>query len=474
MNELHELSAVQLGEAIGSGQCSSLEATAACLLQIDENNDKVNAFVTLVADQARNNSQTADAEIASNGQRGPLHGVPIAHKDLYYTEGIRTTAGAAVRGNFVPDFDATVVSRLGDAGMIMMGKLNTHEFAYGPTNDTSLFGPCRNPWDLERVSGGSSGGSGAAVGMRMIPVATGSDTGGSIRIPAACCGVSGLKPTYGRVSRHGIFPLCWTMDHPGPLARSVDDLAVLLQAMAGYDPNDAASSARPVADYRTTLNAGVSGLRIGVPTRHFFDQSDAEVDAIVRESLAEFERMGAHLIEVDVAHIEHASAAAMAIYLAEATAYHDDQIDADPSLYSDQVRTFLELGNHILAKDYLHAQRYRTLLGNTLAGLFGGIDLLATPTLPIVAPQIGQADVDIRGKDDSVFAALLRNTEPFDLAGLPALVIPCGLTRGNLPASLQLVGGAFEEARVLSAGHAYQRETDWHLRLPPTQAAPST
>lgn len=411
-----------------------------------------------------------DAEIATDGQRGPLHGVPIAHKDLYYTKGVRTTAGSAVRGDFVPEFDATAVARLRGAGMVLLGKLNTHEFAYGPTNDTSLFGPCRNRWDFARVSGGSSGGSGAAIGMRMIPAATGSDTGGSIRMPAACCGISGLKPTYGRVPRHGIFPLCWTMDHAGPMARRVEDIAGLLQAMAGFDANDAASSTLPVPDYPSSLDYAVSGLRIGVPNRHFFAQSDAEVDILVREALAEFERMGAHLIDVDIAHIEHASAAAMAIYLSEATAYHEDQIEADPSLYSEQVRTFLELGNHVLAKDYLHAQRYRTLIGNQLAALFGDIDLLATPTLPIVAPQIGQADVEIHGQDDSVFAALLRNTEPFDLAGVPALVIPCGLSAG-MPVSLQLVGAAFDEARVLAAGHAFQRETDWHTRLPPTVTA---
>lgn len=467
MSELHELGAVQLGHAISSGKCSSLEAVEACLTRISSDNDKVNAFVTIVADQALVAAHAADATLSADGRRGPLHGVPIAHKDLYYTEGVRTTAGSAVRATFVPEFDATVVARLHEAGMVMLGKLNTHEFAYGPTNDTSLFGPCRNPWNFDHVSGGSSGGSGAALGMRMIPAATGSDTGGSIRMPAACCGVSGLKPTYGRVSRHGIFPLCWTMDHPGPLARSVEDLAVLLQTIAGYDANDAASSRLPVPDYQSTLEAGVSGLRIGVPNRHFFTQSDAEVDVLVRAALGEFERMGAHLIDVDIAHIEHAAAAAMAIYLSEATAYHDDQIDADPSLYSEQVRTFLELGNHILAKDYLHAQRYRTLLGRTLAELFRDIDLLATPTLPIAAPQIGQADVQIRGQDDSVFAALLRNTEPFDLAGVPALVIPCGLSGDGLPVSLQLISAAFDEARVLTAGHAFQRETDWHLQLPP-------
>lgn len=468
MNDLENLSAIQLGAAIGAGTCSSTEAIEACLTRIDRDNGKVNAFVTVVADKALEGARAADSEIASTGQRGPLHGVPIAHKDLYYTKGVRTTAGSKVRADFVPDYDSTVVARLHAAGMVMLGKLNTHEFAYGPTNDTSLFGACHNPWDLERVSGGSSGGSGAAVGIRMIPAATGSDTGGSIRMPAACCGVSGLKPTYGRVSRHGIFPLCWTMDHPGPLARSVEDCAVILQAIAGHDDNDTASATLPVPDYRAGLGAGVSGLRIGVPNRYFYDQSDAEVDTLVRAALSEYERMGARLVDIDIAHIEHAAGAAMAIYLAEATAYHEDQISNDPTLYSEQVRTFLELGNQVLAKDYLHAQRYRTLLGHTIADLFDDIDILATPTLPIVAPLIGQAEVEIRGDEDSVFGALLRNTEPFDLTGLPALVLPCGFSSDGLPVSLQLVSAAFDESRILAAGHAFQRETDWHTRQPTT------
>jgi len=466
MNELHEMTAAQLGRAIAARECSPTEAVTACLARIDGHNEKINAFVTVVADQALDAAHDAEREIASGKSRGPLHGVPLAHKDLYYTKGIRTTAGSAVRADFVPDFDATVVARMREAGMIMLGKLNTHEFAYGPTNDTSLFGACRNPWNFEHISGGSSGGAGAALGMRLIPAATGSDTGGSIRMPAACCGVSGLKPTYGRVSRHGIFPLCWTMDHAGPLARSVEDIAVLLQTIAGHDPHDAASTTRAVPDYQAALDTGVAGLRIGVPTRYFFDQSDAEVDTLVRHALSVLEKLGANLVEVDVAHIEHAAAAAMAIYLAEATAYHDDQLDSDPALYSEQVRTFLELGNQVLAKDYLHAQRYRTLLGNALADLFTEVDLLATPGIPIIPPRIGQADVEIRGEADSVFAAMLRNTEPFDLAGVPALVVPCGFSAEGLPVSLQLVGSAFDEARVLAAGHAFQRETDWHLRQP--------
>ena len=409
----------------------------------------------------------AEKEIRSGNLRGPLHGIPIGHKDLYRTKGLRTTAGSAVHADFIPDVDATVVVKLRDVGMVTLGKLNTHEFAYGPTNENSLFGPCRNPWDVSRISGGSSGGSGAALALRLIPAATGSDTGGSVRIPAACCGVTGLKPTYGRVSRQGIFPLCWTMDHAGPLARNVEDIALLLAAMAGPDPDDIASADRAIPDYRAALSEDVSDLRIGVPNKFFYDHCEADVEATVRNALADYEAMGAVLIEVDIPHIEHAPAAALAIYLAEAVAYHDDQVDQDPTLYSEQVRTFIELGNQVLAKDYLHAQRYRTMLGRTLVDLFDEVDLLATPTVPIVAPPVGVSHVDIDGEEEAVFGLLLRNTEPFDLTGLPALAIPCGFSDSGLPISLQLAGPAFAEARVLSAGHAYQQATDWHLRSPP-------
>ena len=463
MSDLIRLSATELGAGIAAGDFSATEVTSAFLDRIGMVNERINAVVTLTAETALESAEAMQAELRAGRSRGPLHGVPIGYKDLYYTKGVRTTAGSAVNADFAPDFDATAVARLADAGMVMLGKLNTHEFAYGPTNDSSYF----DPWNVDCFSGGSSGGSGAAVGGRLLPAATGSDTGGSIRMPAACCGVTGLKPTYGRISRHGIFPLCWTMDHAGPLARSAEDCALLLGAMAGQDPNDAASSSRPVPDYRAALTGGIAGLRIGVPNRHFFDRAQADVDTCVRAALAELEVGGAVLVDVDIPHIEHAAAAAMAIYLAEAVAYHDDQIDRDPGLYTEQVRTFIELGNQVLAKDYLHAQRYRSLLGQSMAAVYSDVDILAMPAVPITAAPIGVAEVDVRGVPDGVFGAMLRNTEPFDLTGLPALVVPCGFAGDQMPVSLQLVGPAFEEAAVLNAGYSFQRATDWHLRRPP-------
>jgi len=466
MSELTSLGAAAIGAGIQAGEFSPTEVTQAFLDRIARINERLNAFVTLTADAALDAAKRREAELTSGQSRGLLHGVPIGHKDLYYTKGVRTTAGSAVHADFVPDFDATVVQRLDEAGTIMLGKLNTHEFAYGPTNDASYFGPCRNPWDPDYFSGGSSGGSGSAVAARLLPAATGSDTGGSIRMPAACCGVTGLKPTYGRVSRHGIFPLCWTMDHAGPLARSVEDCALLLESMAGADPADAACSTRVVEPYHANLDRDLAGVRIGIPRRFFFDRAQADVDAAVTNALAELESLGAVLVDVDIPYIEHAASAAMAIYLAEAVAYHDDQLDDDPSLYTEQVRSFIELGNQVLAKDYLHAQRYRTLLGQSLSEVMRDIDVLATPGTPITAAPIGVAEVDVRGEADGVFGALLRNTEPFDLTGVPALVMPCGFAANGMPVSLQLVTRAFDELTALQVGHRFQQATDWHLREP--------
>lgn len=286
-------------------------------------------------------------------------------------------------------------------------------------------------------------------------------------MPAACCGIVGLKPTYGRASRHGIFPLCWTMDHPGPMTRSVRDTALMLQPIAAHDPNDPTTTTRPAPDYAAALTGDITGLRIGVPNGYFYDRADPEVETVVRTALASLAQLGADVREIAIPHIEHAAAAALTIYLAEATAYHDDDQADRGHLYTDQVRGFIELGNYVLAKDYLHAQRYRRLLGQSMVAALDEVDVLATPGLPLTATRIGQETVVVRGIEQSVFGALLRNTEPFDLTGLPALVLPSGFAEDGLPVSLQIVGRAFDEAVVLRVGDAYQQATDWHLRRPP-------
>lgn len=466
MSGLTELDLVGLAGAIERKEASPLEIVEAFLARIEREDARLNAFVTVTAEAAREAAAAATAEIAAGRRRGPLHGLPIGHKDLYATKGVRTTGGSRVLAEHVPEADATVVARLAEAGMIGLGKLNTHEFAYGPTGEISFGGPTRNPWDPTRITGGSSGGSGAAVAGGLLPVATGSDTGGSIRMPAACCGLTGLKPTYGRVSRAGILPLCWSADHAGPLARSAKDAALILQAIAGADPRDAASSERPVPDYLAALEGDLSGLVIGLPRRPFFERAQEQVVAVVEPALALLAELGAELREVDIPMVEHSGPAMMAIYLAEATAYHDDTLDERAHLYSEQVRVFLEMGDQILAKDYLHAQRFRSLLGRGVADLMEEVDLLATPGIAMTATPIGQTEIEIRGRAEPVFSAILRNTEPFDFTGQPALVVPCGFAADGLPVSLQLVGRPFDEATVLKAGHCYQQATDWHRRRP--------
>ncbi len=466
MTDLSQLSIAELSDRIRNGDISPVEVTQACLDRIASTNDKVNAVVTLQRDVALAEARACEADIAKGDYRGPLHGIPIAHKDLYWTKGLRSTAGSRLKENFVPEEDATVVARYRAAGTVLLGKLNTQEFAYGPTNEHSIFGPARNPWNLACYAGGSSGGSGAAVALGMCAGATGSDTGGSIRIPSACCGITGIKPTYGRVSRKGIFPLCWTMDHPGPMTRSVRDVAMMLQPIAGRDPNDPATPDREVPDYVAALDGAIDGLRVGVPSGYFYDRADSEVERTVRGALSVLADLGARVDEVEIPHIEHAACAAAIIYYAEATAYHDDDIAPHGELYTDRVRAFLEFGNYILAKDYLHAQRFRTLLGRAVADVLKRVDILVTPTLPITATPIGQKTVMIRDDEQPVYLALLRNTEPFNLTGLPALTLPCGFSTKGMPISMQFVGRPFDEATVLRLGHAYQEVTDWHELRP--------
>ncbi|MDF1721043.1 MAG: amidase [Minwuia sp.] len=465
-DDLTRMDVVELGDLIAARTVSPVEVTDAFLARIDAVNESLNAFVTMTADAARAAAQAAEAEIMAGNYRGALHGIPLGHKDLYATAGVRTTGGSRVLADNVPTEDSTVVRRLADAGTVTLGKLNTHEFAYGPTNEHSMFGPTRNPWNADRITGGSSGGSGAAVAAGLIPIATGSDTGGSIRMPAACCGLTGLKPTYGRVSRAGILPLCWSMDHAGPLTRSAMDAAIFLGVVAGHDPRDAACADRPVPDYRAALTGDIKGLKVGVVRRYFYDQAQGQVVALVDAAVAELTALGADVVEIEVPYIEFSGSGAMAIYAAEATAYHDDTLDDRADLYTEQVRAFLDIGDQILAKDYLHAQRYRTLLGQSMATALSQVDVLVSPGIAITATPIGDEMVDINGTEEAIFGAILRNTEPFDLTGLPAVVVPCGFAPDGMPASLQIAGRAFDEATVLNVAHAYQQATDWHRHRP--------
>jgi aspartyl-tRNA(Asn)/glutamyl-tRNA(Gln) amidotransferase subunit A len=466
MSEITELSIAQQAAAIKARKISPVELAKAYLARIDTYNDKVNAFVTPTPEIALKEAKASEAAIMRGRWQGALHGIPIGHKDLYSTKGVRTTAGSRLLKRHVPKEDATVVARYKAAGTVLLGKLNTHEFAYGPTNAESCFGPSRNPWDLSRFTGGSSGGSGAAVALDLCAGATGSDTGGSIRIPSSACGITGIKPTYGRASRAGIFPLCWSMDHPGPMAHSVEDCAILLQPIVGQDPRDPTTVDRPIVDYRAALRGSIKGLKIGLPKHYFYSRALPAVEKAVLKAVDVLKSLGASVRVVNIPHIDHAAAAAVTMYLCEASAYHDDVIGTKGDAFTEQVRLFVELGNYVPAKDYLHAQRFRTLLGREIAEVLETVDVLALPTLPITALKLGQETIDIRGKQDAVFGSLIRNTEPFNLTGLPVVSVPCGFDGDGMPIGLSIAGRPFDEARILKVGHAYQRATDWHRRRP--------
>jgi len=466
MNELIHLSIAALGDLLRTKKVSPVELTKAYLASIGEHNDTVNAYVTITPELALADAKQAEAEIARGHYKGPLHGIPIAHKDIYCTADVRTTCCSEVLGNYVPDFDATVVKQWRDAGTVMLGKLNTHEFAYGTRNTSSSFGPVKNPWRLDCHTGGSSGGSAAAVLMGMCAGATGSDSGGSIRMPAAATGITGLKPTFGLGSRYGVFPLMWTMDHPGPMARTALDCALLLQPMAAYDPNDKTTVNRRYPDFSWQAEKGIKGLRVGVPRRYFFDEAEEVVETTVLEAIAILKELGAEPVEVDITHIEHAATASGILHLAEAAAYHDDVFSEHPEQYTPETRRNLELGSYILAKDYLHAQRYRRLLGTSFKEVFQRVDVLAMPTISLLATPISQEQIRIRGKEKSVHLSMLHNTEPIDLTGLPALSVPCGFADDNRPIGLQIVGRPFDESLLIRLGHTYQQATAWHLKRP--------
>jgi aspartyl-tRNA(Asn)/glutamyl-tRNA(Gln) amidotransferase subunit A len=447
-----------LGDRFRAGKLSPVELTRTLLDRIGKVDPTLHAFVTLTAERAL--ADAAAAELAlRRGDAGPLAGIPVAYKDLYATCGILTTAGSAVLADWIPDADATCVTRLERAGTVMLGKLITHEFAFGIQFPGHRFLPARNPWNVEHVPGGSSSGSGAALAAGLCTGALGSDTGGSIRGPAAFCGIVGLKPTYGRVSRAGVVTLSWTLDHAGPMARTVEDCAVLLQALAGHDPADPASSRAPVDDYLAPLGASIRGVRVGVPRAYFLDGVHPDVRQGFDDALAALRRLGATVEDVELPSI-HTSWAFMAILLSEAFAYHERDIRERPELFGEFLRERILAGALVTGPEYVQAQRLRARLQTEMAAALRTVDVLATPTTPGPAPTFAATFSPDFGFPRS-------NMAPFNMAGLPTLALPCGFSSNGLPVSLQLAGRPFEEATVLRVGHAYERETDWRTRRPP-------
>ena len=468
MNLLKNIS--ELAPLIERRELSPVELAREALDSIERLQPKLNAFITITAEHALQQAREAEAEIAGGRYRGPLHGIPYAAKDLFYTKGIKTTVGSKLMADFVPDFDSAVIEKLNEAGAILVGKTGLHEWAYGITSNNPHFGAIRNPWDTDRIPGGSSGGSTSALAAGMCSFSLGSDTGGSIRIPASLCGVVGLKPTFGRVSRYGVFPLGHTLDHAGPFGVTVRDTALVYEALAGYDPRDESCADRPAAAPKLAEEPSLAGKKIGVPRNFYFEKLDPDVDAAVGDALKILENLGAELVEITVPDIEEFNQVALLILLAEAASVHGRRLDQHREDFGDDVRRLFDQGRFITAADYLNAQRRRRALCQAFQQLLSQVDVIATPTTPIPAAKIGQDSVEIGGKLRNVRMATTRNMRALNMTGLPLLSVPCGFSRGNLPVGLQIIGGLWDEEGILQIGHAYQQATDWHRRRPPVVA----
>jgi aspartyl-tRNA(Asn)/glutamyl-tRNA(Gln) amidotransferase subunit A len=464
-------SILELGERFRKRSLSPVELTKDCLARIARLNPAIHAFITVSSDSALEQARHAEAEIAGGDWRGPLHGIPLAVKDLIDTAGIRSTAASAVFKDRIPTQDAEVVLRLKNAGAVLLGKQNLHEFAYGGSSVVGYYGAVHNPWNLAHIAGGSSGGSAAAVSAGLGYGAIGTDTSGSIREPAALCGVVGLKPTYGRVSARGVIPLAPSLDHVGPIARTVEDVAVILEAIAGFDPaaldqNGPASRDIPAADYTRALRRGPGALRIGVPRSFFYEDLDPEVAAATDNALRMLAAMAAEVREIELPVPTDRS-----LQSAEAYAYHAEFVARTPELYEPETLRRIESGRNLSAKDVLEQRNQLQNTRREIVGVFENVDVLVTPTTPVVAPTIA----DLLEDPDQLRArelVLLRNTRPFNIWGLPAISVPCGFTAAGLPMGLQISGPHWQEARVLQLAYAYEQATDWHLRQPPNPERP--
>jgi aspartyl-tRNA(Asn)/glutamyl-tRNA(Gln) amidotransferase subunit A len=452
-DQLTDLTLAEASARIGKGTVTPTNLTEACLARIEKYNPPLNAFITVMKDQALAQARDLDAQQRAGKLRGPLHGIPIGLKDLIDTAGVRTTAASAVFAERIPTEDAEVTRRLKSAGAILIGKTNLHEFAYGATSVPSHFGPVHNPYALDHIAGGSSGGSAAAVAARLCFGALGSDTGGSIRQPSSYCALAGLKPTYGRVSTRGVIPLSWSLDHIGPMCRTVADAAILLGAIAGYDPREITSIDAPVPDYLQSLRMKTSALRLGIPRKPFYDNLDPEIEAAVREATEVLRKLTAGVLDVELPPVP----ANLPVLAAEAYAYHLPYFSKTPELYQPSTRSRLEAGARITAEAYINGRRELDRLRRAVSAIFSTVDLLITPTTP-VPPATIQAS--------GAATLSLRNTSPFDVYGLPTISVPCGFTKAGLPVGLQISGPNFAETRVLALAHAYEQATRWHTRAP--------
>lgn len=456
--ELDQLSLTEASELLTAKEISPVELTRAYIARIERLDARLNTFITRTFDTALDRARLLEHEGDPKGS--PLRGIPFALKDLYETRGVRTTAGSKFFRDNVPERDAAVVEELNAAGAVILGKLNLHEIALGVTNDNPHFGAAHNPWNTACITGGSSGGSGAALAAGLCIASLGTDTGGSIRIPASLCGIVGLKPTYGRVSVRGVIPLSWNLDHAGPMTRRVRDAAVVLQTIAGYDAQDPYSANIGVDDYLGHIQDGIRGWRVAFASRGHFAQADPEILQAVRNAAQVFESLGARVQEVEIENGEEWWRANGTMTTSDGAAFHRERLQNHPQDFGEDVRARLTSGTHVTSSEYSLARRAQTLARRWVEQFFDAYDILLTPTTPAAAPRLGSSDAVETAK------LLTRFTAPFNLTGLPALAVPCGFTRSGLPIGLQIVSRHWAEAKVLQAGFAFEQATEWHDRRP--------
>ena len=460
--ELFRLTIKEASDLMRNGELSPVELTRACLGRIEATEGRLHSFITLLSDEAMEAARGAEAEIRAGRYRGPMHGIPIALKDLYDTAGIRTTSGSWVDYDRTPTEDATTTARLKAAGAILLGKLAMHEFALGGPDWTTPFEPARNPWNLDHITGGSSSGSGASVASGQAMGALGSCTGGSIRGPASFCGIVGLKPTYGRVSRFGVVTLSWSQDHCGPMTWTVEDTAFMLQAIAGHDPKDPTTSRAPVPDYSLSLREDIRGVTVGLPRHYFFDPDPSvspEVVAKVEEAVKVLQELGANVEEVTMPSLEYTRAANSVIMVTEAYAFHEPNLKSRPKDFGEIVRGRFRVGGLLTAGDYLQAQRVRQWAKRDFAEALRRVDFLVTPTMT-------QPAAAFEGYDPASTIGGRSFTAPFNVTGLPAISVPCGFTESGLPIGMQIAGRPFDEPGVIQAAYAYQQHARWYETRP--------
>ncbi len=473
MTGLAALTLTEAADAVRTGQATSMDLLDACWKNLEALNGQVNGTIWLDREGAETTARAADRAVRERQALGRLHGIPMAHKDMYYQAGRLATCGSALRRDWRPDYTATVIQRMAAEGAIVFGGLNMAEFAQNPTGHNKTFGDCHNPWNLPYITGGSSSASGATVAARYNYMALGSDTGGSIRLPASACGVTGIKGTQTRVSRHGVMPLSFSHDNVGPLARSARDCARVMAVIAGHDPLDTTSSREPVPDYEAMLDGDLRGLRIGVPTNVFFDGVDAPVAAAIEQALAVLKARGATVMPITLPVMDAVATYGSIVSRVEAAAIHAQWMRDDPQAYGQHISGRMYPGYAIPAPYYVESLARRgPVLKAFATEVFAQVDVLVTPTIRTCIPTLADTDID-RGPPGTEhrFMAVSSNTRPFNYLGLPAVSAPCGLDPHGCPIGLQIAGRPFAEGRVLKVADAYQRDTDWHRRLPPLVAA---